>query len=129
MAVQTARTKALDLSGLRSADIDFWTIWDDETLCGTGAWKRLSSDHGEVTSMHTAQAQRRKGVAGAMLDHLIATAQGHGMSRLSLETGSWDFLAPARALYRRHGFVASGPFGDYGPDPNSVFMTLALTGR
>jgi putative acetyltransferase len=48
------------------------------------------------------------------------------MSRLSLETGSWAYFAPARTLYARHGFVECAPFGDYRPDPNSVFMTLAL---
>ena len=32
---------ALDLSGLRSSDFSFWTIWDDETLLGIGALKRL----------------------------------------------------------------------------------------
>src|ERR1700724_1010790 len=33
---------ALDLTGLQSPDISFWTIWDDETLLGVGALKRLS---------------------------------------------------------------------------------------
>ena len=37
-------------------------------------------------------------------------------------------FAPARALYESFGFVACAPFGDYRPDPNSVFMTLALDG-
>jgi putative acetyltransferase len=48
------------------------------------------------------------------------------MSRLSLETGSWDYFQPARALYRKHGFVECAPFGRYLPDPNSVFMSLDL---
>ena len=49
---------ALDITGLQSSDISFWTIWEDETLLGFGALKRLSADHGEVKSMHTAQAMR-----------------------------------------------------------------------
>ena len=48
------------------------------------------------------------------------------MSRLSLETGSWGYFGPARALYRKHGFVDCAPFGDYVADPNSVFMSLDL---
>jgi putative acetyltransferase len=76
--------------------------------------------------MHTAQAARRTGVGSAMLRHIIATARAGGMARLSLETGSWDYFAPARALYARHGFVECDPFGDYVLDPNSVFMTLDL---
>jgi putative acetyltransferase len=48
------------------------------------------------------------------------------MSRLSLETGSWAYFAPARALYARHGFVECALFGEYREDPNSVFMSLSL---
>jgi putative acetyltransferase len=117
---------ALDLRGLQSPDIGFWTIWDDETLVGIGALKRLSADHGEVKSMHTMQSMRRTGAGSAMLRHIIAAARAGGLSRLSLETGSWDYFKPAHAFYRGHGFVACLPFGDYAPDPNSVFMTLEL---
>jgi putative acetyltransferase len=117
---------ALDLTGLQSLDISFWTIWEGETLLGVGALKRLSPDHGEVKSMHTAQSARRKGVGTAMLQNIIATARKSGMLRLSLETGSWEYFRAARALYRSHGFVECAPFADYVPDPNSVFMSLDL---
>jgi putative acetyltransferase len=117
---------ALDLAGLRSPDISVWTIWEDETLLGVGALKRLSADHGEVKSMHTAQAMRGRGAGRAMLRHIVAAARAAGMSRLSLETGSWDFFRPAHALYRSHGFVDCPPFGDYGSDPNSLFLSLDL---
>jgi putative acetyltransferase len=118
---------ALDVTELRSPDTSFWTIWDDDTLSGIGALKRLSAGHGEVKSMHTAEAVRRRGVGAAMLRHLIATARASGMSRLSLETGSWEYFRPAHALYRHHGFVECGPFADYKLDPNSVFMSLDLS--
>jgi putative acetyltransferase len=117
---------ALDATGLQSPDISFWTIWEDETLLGLGALKRLSPDHGEVKSMHTAQSMRRRGAARAMLGHIIAAARARGMSRLSLETGSWEYFWPAHALYKSHGFVECPPFADYVPDPNSVFMSLDL---
>jgi putative acetyltransferase len=103
-----------------------WAIWDDETLLGVGALKRLSADHGEVKSMHTAASVRRKGAGSAMLRHIIEAARACGMSRLSLETGSWDYFRPARAFYARHGFVACMAFAEYVPDPNSVFMSLEL---
>jgi len=54
---------------------------------------------------------------------------GHRYGRVSLETGSQDFFAPARRLYARHGFVECGPFGSYALDPNSVFMSLDLPGQ
>jgi putative acetyltransferase len=118
---------ALDLSGLRAPDVTFWCAWEGDSLAGVGALKRLSVDHGEVKSMHTAEGMRRKGVGAAILRHIVAWAQARGMSRLSLETGSWPYFAPARELYARHGFVECPPFGDYKPDPNSVFMTLVLS--
>jgi putative acetyltransferase len=117
---------ALDETGLQSPDTSFWAIWGDDTLFGIGALKRLSADHGEIKSMHTAEAVRRSGVGAVMLGHLIATARASGMSRLSLETGSWDYFRPAHAFYRRHGFVECGPFADYKLDPNSLFMSLDL---
>ncbi len=117
---------ALDLTGLQSPDVSVWTIWEDETLLGIGALKRLSADHGEVKSMHTAESMRGRGVGTAMLRHIITTARASGMSRLSLETGSWEYFRPAHSLYRSHGFVECPPFGDYVPDPNSVFMSLDL---
>ena len=76
--------------------------------------------------MHTEQAYRRNGVASALLGYIIAEVRQMGLQRLSLETGSWPYFAPARALYSRHGFVECPPFGSYVADPNSVFMTLEL---
>jgi putative acetyltransferase len=117
---------ALDLTGLQSPDVTFWTIWDDETLVGIGALKRLSVDHGEVKSMHIVQSMRRRGAGRAMLNHIIAAARASGMSRLSLETGSREYFRPSHALYRSSGFVDCPPFADYVLDPSSLFMSLDL---
>lgn len=117
---------ALDLSVLRAPDIGFWTAWEGETLLGVGALRRLSADHGEVKSMHTAEAARRRGVGATMLRHIVDEARKAGMTRLSLETGSWPYFRPAVELYRSHGFVECAPFGDYKPDPSSIFMSLDL---
>jgi len=117
---------ALDLEGLRAPEITFWSAWEEDALLGTGALKRLSTHGGEIKSMHTVLAWRRRGVGSAMLRHIIAAARALGMSRLSLETGSWDYFAPARELYRRYGFVECPPFGGYVVDPSSVFMCRDL---
>lgn len=125
---ETARgsAHALDLSGLRAPEITFWSAWEGETVVGVGALKRLSTDHGEIKSMHTAEAARGRGVGSALLHQIMAAARARGMSRLSLETGSWAYFLPARALYARHGFTECPPFGEYREDSNSVFMTLEL---
>jgi putative acetyltransferase len=72
------------------------------------------------------EAARGRGIGGAMLQHLIDDAAAAGITRLSLETGSWAYFAPAVALYHRHGFVECEPFGEYVPDRNSIFMTREL---
>jgi putative acetyltransferase len=118
---------AMDHEQLGAADVSFWTLCSGEEPIAVGAVKRLSPDHGEVKSMHTAEHARRSGAGSAMLRHLIEVAKAGGMTRLSLETGSAPYFAPARAFYQRHGFAECPPFGDYGDDPNSVFMTLTLS--
>ena len=126
---ETARgsAHALDLSGLKTPDIQFFSAWDGDTVVAIGALKRLSPSHGEIKSMHTEQSYRRKGAGSAMLRHIIARAREMGLNRLSLESGSRSYFIPAHELYKRHGFTECPPFGDYVPDPNSVFMTLELT--
>lgn len=117
---------ALDLDALRAPEITFWTVWDGAVLLGCGALKELNPSHGEIKSMHTAAAHRRRGVAAAMVAHIIDTAGARAYRRLSLETGSMQGFAPAHALYASFGFTFCDPFDGYVPDPNSVFMTLDL---
>jgi len=95
-------------------------------VVGCGALKRLDAGHAEVKSMRTAVARKRSGIASMVLGHIIAEARRMGFARLSLETGSADFFAPARKLYEKFGFTYCQPFADYRPDPLSVFLTRAL---
>jgi putative acetyltransferase len=117
---------ALDLTALQKPDITFWTAWSGAGLLGCGALKELTPVHGEIKSMRTGSAHRRKGVARALLQHIIAEARTRSYARLSLETGSMSAFEPARSLYESFGFTYCLPFADYTEDPNSVFMTRAL---
>ncbi|MGE5180318.1 MAG: GNAT family N-acetyltransferase [Bacteroidota bacterium] len=117
---------ALDLDRLRAPEITFWSLWDDGSLVGCGALKELAPDHGEIKSMHTAEAHRGKGVASRLVAHILDEARKRGYRRVSLETGSVEAFAPARALYARHGFRVCPPFASYRDDPFSVCMTLEL---
>jgi putative acetyltransferase len=117
---------ALDLEALRSPQITFWTAWEGDELLGCGALKELDSTSGEVKSMRTAEAHRRKGIASKILEHLIRAAKQRAYDRLYLETGASPEFASAQALYRRYGFEYREPFADYIDDPNSVFMVKRL---
>lgn len=92
-------------------------------LAGIGALAEIDATHGEIKSMHTAKDQRGKGVGRFILTGLIDSAKDKGFRRLSLETGSAELFAPARALYASFGFVKCAPFANYTCDPFSVFMS------
>ncbi len=117
---------ALDLENLRKPDITFWSVWEGEKLLGCGALKELDASHGEIKSMRTVASHRRKGVAAALLQQILAEAKQRSYRRLSLETGSMPAFSPAHKLYVRFGFNECGPFADYLEDRYSIFMTKEL---
>ncbi|GAA1775757.1 GNAT family N-acetyltransferase [Luedemannella helvata] len=119
-------THALDLDGLRRPEVTFWSVYEGAELLGCGALKELDGSSGEVKSMRTAGAAKRRGVASTLLDHIVAEARRRGYDRLYLETGSFEFFAPARGLYEKFGFEYCAPFAGYKEDPNSAYMVKIL---
>tara|TARA_R110002072_G_scaffold215499_1_gene372611 strand:- start:549 stop:1004 length:456 start_codon:yes stop_codon:yes gene_type:complete len=117
---------ALDLSGLKAPGLDFYTAWDGGALMGMGALKALDDGSGEIKSMRTHLAHLRKGVAAALVEHIIAEARARNYYRLSLETGSGPAFDAALALYRRYGFVEGAAFGDYEKSDFNQFFHLVL---
>jgi putative acetyltransferase len=116
---------ALDLKSLQSPNVRLW-VAVDAGIVGTGALAAIESGHEEIKSMRTDPLQRGRGIARKLLLFMIEDARERGVQRVSLETGSMEFFAPARALYEKFGFVTCSPFGSYVEDPHSTFMTLAL---
>ncbi len=117
---------ALDLSGLKTPDIEVWSAWEGDQIMGIGALKRLGPGVGEVKSMRTHPDHLRKGVGAALLEVIIAAAQEAGLTKLSLETGSGADFEAALALYRRRGFVDGERFADYQPSDFNQFLHLQL---
>ena len=118
---------ALDLSKLKSPDITFWTVWDDDLLLGCGALKELTPTHGEIKSMRTPAKLRGCGAGRVVLNQIIETAKQRKYNLLSLETGTHPAFLPAQQLYKSAGFQESGPFADYKKNPHSLFMALELS--
>ena len=77
---------ALDIDGLLSPGVTFWTAWEAGELAGCCALKDLGDGHAEIKSMRTVESLRGRGIAAAMLDHLLAVARDRDFSRVSLET-------------------------------------------
>lgn len=118
---------AMGAEALRHPDISFWTMWEGEALLGVAALRQLSADHAEVKSMRTAPAHLRRGVARALLAHLVALARTRGYARLSLETGTAPMFDAANRMYEAAGFVDGPAFGGYPESPHNRFMTMQLS--
>ncbi|WP_062518481.1 GNAT family N-acetyltransferase [Demequina gelatinilytica] len=118
---------ALDVERLRAPHVSFVAARDDAgALLGVGAIAVIEPGHGEIKSMRTAGDQRGRGVATAVLDHLLGRARELGLSRVSLETGTAEPFHAAHRLYERSGFTECGPFAGYALDPFSRFYTRSL---
>ncbi len=117
---------AMDANRLAEAGVRFFALFEGEQAVAMGALKRIDASHGEIKSMHVTEGARGRGLAGTILSHLLATARDMDLTRVSLETGSQDAFAPARAFYHREGFAVCPPFEGYSEDPNSTFMTRAV---
>jgi putative acetyltransferase len=117
---------AFDVGRLRADDVTFWSAWDGDMLLGCAAMKALDATSGEIKSMRTAPDHLRKGVAAALLTHIIGVAKARGYARLSLETGSGPAFDPALTLYRQHGFANGPAFGGYEPSAFNQFLHLTL---
>ena len=90
-----------------------------------GGVKLFGAEYGEVKRMYVRPQFRGRGFAKAVLDHLAAYTQAHGVPLLRLETGIHQ--REAIGLYERAGFHRIPPFGDYTEDPLSVFFEKRIT--
>jgi putative acetyltransferase len=73
---------ALDLSGLKAANVTLWSAWEGEAICGIGALKQFDGEVGEIKSMRTHPDHMRRGVGAALLERIIGEAQARGLRRL-----------------------------------------------
>lgn len=117
---------AFDASKLMAPEITFWTIWQDGDLLGCAALKEVTKTQGEIKSMRTPRALRRRGAGRALLGHILEISGRRGYEELFLETGCHPAFGAAQSLYRSVGFRPCGPFGSYRENSNSVFMSLRL---
>jgi putative acetyltransferase len=117
---------ALDVGQLVDQNVTLFSARDAGRLVGVAALKRLDDATAELKSMHTLEAERRRGVGHALVEHILAFARAHGYGRVSLETGSTDDFVAARSLYAGLGFRPCEPFGEYRESPYNTFMTLTL---
>ena len=110
----------LDVAALMDPAVTFLVVRDGEEAVGCGALKRDPRGWGEVKRMYVRPGQRGRGIGKRVVAELEGLARAARLPRLRLETGIHN--DDALGLYRRAGFVEREAFGDYRPDPLSVFM-------
>ena len=116
----------LDIPGLKTSSIKFWSLWQNDSLMGCGALKFLDKEHGEFKSIRIHDNFRNKGNGINVVNHLINEAKKLNINRLSIETGAGEFFKPARKLFKQCGFETCEPFAHYMKDINSVYLTKLI---
>ena len=116
----------LDIPGLKTPSIKFWSLWENNKLMGCGALKFLEKNHGEFKSIRVHDNFRGKGYGIKVINHLIEEAKKLKIKRISIETGTGKFFAPARGLFNKCGFEPCAPFAHYKKDVNSYYLTKLL---
>lgn len=117
---------AIDASELHKQNITFWSARDNDVVIACGALKELTESSGEIKSMKTRASYLKIGLASRILDEILAEAGNREYRHLYIETGSHKAFEPATALYKKYGFIECEAFGDYVPDPYSLFYSLVL---
>ena len=113
----------LDLEQLAQPDIRFFVARREGAPLACGAL-RIARDYGEVKRMYVAPSARGQGLGRAILARIESEAARAGLRVMRLETG--NLQAEALALYRSAGYVDCGTFGEYRPDPLSLFLEKRL---
>jgi putative acetyltransferase len=114
----------LDVRALLLPEVKFLVARDDAgRAIGCAALVRRG-DYAEIKRMFVDEAARGQGIGRALLDQLALHALASHLHALRLETGIHQL--PALRLYEGFGFTRCLPFGDYQPDPLSVFMEKPL---
>jgi putative acetyltransferase len=109
----------IDLAALLLPGVLFAVARDGGRAVGCGAVV-LCPGHGEIKRMYVDPVCRGRGIGARLLAFVEEAACAAGCRRLVLETGIHQ--REALALYQRAGYTPCEPFGDYLPDPMSVFM-------
>jgi putative acetyltransferase len=110
----------VDVSVLCAPEVSFLVARADGEAVGCGAILRDPRGWAELKRMYVAPEARGQGLGMRILVALEREARAGGLGLLRLETGIRN--TEALGLYRRAGFVECPAFGDYAPDPLSVFM-------
>ena len=113
----------LDIATLCKPEMHFFGVFVDDVALGCGGfWAH--DDYVEIKRLWVSPSARGLGLSHKLMDEIETLAKRKGFSVARLETGISQ--PKATAIYGKRGYRHVPPFGDYKPDPLSVFMEKAL---
>ncbi|OCP01108.1 MULTISPECIES: GNAT family N-acetyltransferase [unclassified Ensifer] len=110
----------VDLSSLEQPAVSFFVARRDGDVVGCCALVEAGDGTAEIKRMFVDPEARGLRVGKLLLEALEAQAEQVGFQAIRLETGIHQ--PEAINLYKTAGYVERPPFGDYRPDPLSLFM-------
>jgi putative acetyltransferase len=114
----------LDIDALSAPEIRFFVARFEGKAVGCGALRIDLAGYGELKRMYVDPMARGRKVARAILLRIEEQARVARLSCVRLEAGVHQ--PEALGLYHAAGYREISAFGDYGPDPMSVFMEKVL---
>ncbi len=114
----------VDVSTLEQPAVSFFVARFDGAVVGCCALVEACDGTAEIKRMFVDPQARGLKVGKRLLQTLERQAKSLGLDMIRLETGIHQ--PEAIGLYRSAGYVERPPFGNYQPDPLSLFMEKAL---
>jgi putative acetyltransferase len=114
----------VDVESLAALNVHFLVAREQGRALGCGAFVLGEAGQAEMKRVFVDPTARGKGVARVLMEGLEREAAQLGVTLMQLETGIKQ--PEAIALYRKFGYAERGPFGNYQPDPLSLFMEKRL---
>lgn len=100
-----------------------YVAWCDGQPAGCIALRRLDDTTCELKRLYVRPAFRNRGIAGAMMQRILADARAIGYTAMLLDT--LPFLTRAIKMYRALGFYDIPPYND-SPLDTTIFLRLDL---
>jgi putative acetyltransferase len=114
----------LGVDALGAPTIRFFVARRGGEAVGCGALRIDGAGYGELKRMFVVPGARGARLGRRILERIEEEARREGLACLRLETGVHQ--PEALGLYRSAGYAEREAFGEYKPDPLSVFMEKSL---
>lgn len=114
----------LDIASLEKPGVNFLVARHYGRIVGCCALVEAGDGTAEIKRMFVDPDARGLSIGRRLMETIEALGREKGIVAVRLETGISQ--PEALGLYRRFAYREIGPFGDYKPDPLSLFMEKRL---